>query len=124
MSAYLWEDAYTLLFTADRGEGKKEREAGEDYTAFYRLDTRGGEAVRLFGAPFRYAGGRPGRGRTLLRADWDLRFSKAYAMKAAAKEALLAEKKEEQDYQVLDELPFYANGGGLPEQKALRPVPL
>ena len=30
----------------------------------------------------------------------------------AAKEALLAEKKEEKDYQVLDELPFYFNGAG------------
>ncbi len=48
----------------------------------------------------------------LLSVDWDLRFSKAYAMKAAAKEALLAEKKEEKDYQVLDELPFYFNGAG------------
>ena len=52
VSAYLWEDAHTLLFTADRGEGKKEREAGEDYTAFYRLDTRGGEAVKAFRCPF------------------------------------------------------------------------
>ena len=48
----------------------------------------------------------------LLSVDWDLRFSKAYAMKTAAKEALLAEKKEEKDYQVLDELPFYFNGAG------------
>lgn len=41
-----------------------------------------------------------------------MRFSKAYAMKTAAKDALLAEKKEEKDYQVLDELPFYFNGAG------------
>lgn len=118
VGAYLWEDAHTLLFTADRGEGKKEREAGEDYTAFYRLDTRGGEAVKAFSVPLSATPvAALGQGRTLLRADWDLRFSKAYRLQGRAREELLQARKEERDYQVLDELPFYANGGGYRNKK-------
>ena len=116
--AYLWEGEHTLLFTAERGEGKKEREAGEDYTAFYRLDTRGGEAAKAFSVPLSAVPvAALGEGRTLLRVDWDLRFSKAYRLRGKAKEELLQARKAERDYQVLDELPFYANGGGYRNKK-------
>ena len=65
-----------------RGE-KREREAGEDYTAFYRLDTRGGdEAVKAFSVPLSAVPvAALGRGRTLLSVDWDLRFSKGLCPK-------------------------------------------
>ena len=89
------------------------------------LDIRGGEAKLAFTVPLAASLAEKVReGVYLLSVDWDLRFSKAYAMKTAAKEALLAEKKEEKDYQVLDELPFYFNGAGVRKQAPHRPVPL
>lgn len=111
---FLWDGAHTLLFTSSRDpEQKKHQEAGEEYTAFYRLDLRGGEAKKAFSVPLSASlEEKVGDGLYLLRVDWDLRFSKAYTMKGAAKEELLKEKKEEKDYQVLDELPFYFNGQG------------
>ena len=40
---FLWDGPHTLLFQSGRDpEQKKRLEAGEEYTAFYRLDTRGG----------------------------------------------------------------------------------
>lgn len=111
---FLWDGPHTLLFQSGRDpQGKKAQEAGEEYTAFYRLDVRGGEAQKAFSVPLSASlVDKVGEGVYLLSVNWDLRFSKAYAMKGAAKEALLREKKEERDYQVLDELPFYFNGAG------------
>ena len=111
---FLWDGAHTLLFASSRDpEQKKHLEAGEEYTTFYRLDLRGGEAKKAFSVPLSASlEEKVGDGLYLLRIDWDLRFSKAYTMKGAAKEELLKEKKEEKDYQVLDELPFYFNGQG------------
>ena len=111
---FLWDGPHTLLFQSGRHPQQKQRlEAGEEFTAFYRLDIRGGEAKLAFTVPLAASLVEKVReGVYLLSVDWDLRFSKAYAMKTAAKEALLAEKKEEKDYQVLDELPFYFNGAG------------
>ena len=111
---FLWDGPHTLLFQSGRDpQGKKAQEAGEEYTAFYRLDVRGGEAQKAFSVPLSASlVDKVGEGVYLLSVNWDLRFSKAYAMKGAAKEALLQEKKEERDYQVLDELPFYFNGAG------------
>ena len=111
---FLWDGPHTLLFQSGRDpEQKKCLEAGEEYTAFYRLDTRGGEARKAFDVPLSASlVDKVQEGVYLLSVQWDLRFSKAYALKGSAKEQLLQEKREEQDYQVLDELPFYFNGAG------------
>ena len=112
--AYLWDGPHTLLFTTTRGkEGEKKREAGEEYTEFYRLDIRGGEAVKAFSVPVNATPlEKAGEGLYLLRVDWDLRFSRDYPLEGREKEELLQAKKEEKDYQVLVELPFYFNGRG------------
>ena len=111
---FLWDGPHTLLFQSTRDpEQKKRAEAGEEHTAFYRLDLRGGEAQKAFEVPLSASLlEKADEGVYLLAVDWDLRFSKAHQLKGGAKEALLKEKKEEKDYQVLDEMPFYSNGAG------------
>lgn len=50
---FWWEDSEHLLFAADRSAAdRKRREAGEQFTSFYRLDLRGGEAIHAFALPF------------------------------------------------------------------------
>ncbi|MGI6254844.1 MAG: S9 family peptidase [Acutalibacter sp.] len=111
---FLWDGPRTLLFSSGRDpQRKKLTESGEEATTFYRLELGGGEARKAFQVPLSASLlDKAGEGRYLLRVNWDLRFSKAYQLKGSAKEALLKEKKEEQDYQVLDEQPFYFNGQG------------
>ena len=49
---FLWDGPHTLLFQSGRDpQGKKAQEAGEEYTAFYRLDIRCGEAQKAFSVP-------------------------------------------------------------------------
>src|SRR5699024_8408363 len=95
---FLWDGPHTLLFQSGRDpEQKKRLEAGEEYTAFYRLDTRGGEARKAFDVPLSASlVDKVQEGVYLLSVQWNLRFSKAYALKGSAKEQLLQEKREEQ----------------------------
>lgn len=111
---FLWDGPHTLLFSSGRDpKQKKRQDAGEEYTAFYRLNTQGGEAQKAFSLPLSASLEEKVKdGLYLLRVNWDMRFSKAYTLKGSAKEQLLKDKKEERDYQVLDELPFYFNGQG------------
>ena len=63
--AFLWDGPHTLLFISRRDpQAQKLQEAGEEATAFYRLDTTGGEAVKAFqvplaASPLEKVGGRP-----------------------------------------------------------------
>ena len=48
----IWEDDTHILFAADRSDAeKKRRECGDMFTAFYRLDINGGEAMPAFTLP-------------------------------------------------------------------------
>ena len=117
--AFLWDGPHTLLFVSRRDpQAQKLQEAGEEATAFYRLDTTGGEAVKAFQVPLTASPlEKVGDGRYLLSVQWDMAFSKAYRLKGKQKEELLQAKREERDYQVLDELPFYFNGKGYVNKK-------
>ena len=117
--AFLWDGPHTLLFVSRRDpQAQKLQEAGEEATAFYRLDTTGGEAVKAFQVPLSASPlEKVGDGRYLLSVQWDMAFSKAYRLKGKQKEELLQAKREERDYQVLDELPFYFNGKGYVNKK-------
>ena len=112
--SFLWDGPCTLLFSSSRDpQVQKCLESGEEITSFYRMNIRGGEAQKVFSVPLMATLMEKVReGVYLLAVDWNLRFSKAYTLKGTAKADLLKEKKEEQDYQVLDELPFYFNGEG------------
>ena len=116
---FLWDDSHTLLFASSRDpEAAQCRENGEELTTFYRIDIRGGEARKAFSVPLSASLQEKVReGVYLLRVDWDLRFSRAFARKGAAKQALLQEKCAERDYQVLDEMPFYLNGEGFTNKR-------
>ena len=111
---------HTLLFVSRRDpQVQKLQEAGQEATAFYRLDTTGGEAVKAFQVPLTASPlEKVGDGRYLLSVQWDMAFSKAYRLKGKQKEELLQAKREERDYQVLDELPFYFNGKGYVNKNA------
>lgn len=112
--SYIWEDSHTLLFTSERSKTCTEKKQRlEEYTELYRIDTRGGEAVRAFTLPLNATPLERVRDDLyLFSVQWDMGFSKAYLLEGKAKEALLREKREEQDYHVIDEQPFYFNGKG------------
>ena len=113
-SNYIWDGEETLLFTSVREEADRKALAqGEERTSFYRMPVNGGEAVRAFCVPLsvmKFEKVREGVYIFLVR--YDLRFSGMYQMDEAGKKKMLAEKKEEADYQVVSETPFRFDGMG------------
>ncbi len=112
--SFLWEDDNTILFSCARNEAHKERlKAGEKLTDYYRIDVRGGEARYAFCVPLAV-----GDIQRLPNGDYaviaayragDIDFS---AANEADKDAFLKHIEAEKDYEVLEEIPFWSNGGG------------
>lgn len=117
-SRFLWEDENHILFPAVRSAGEKKRaEAKEQFTSFYRLDLRGGEATPAFTLPF--AAGKMERlsGGWAVLGDIDAQCPDYYQMNAEDRASYAKEQEEEADYKVLDEIPFWRNGGGFTNKR-------
>ena len=112
-SAFFWEDDTHVLFAANRAADEKKRaEAGEAFTAYYRLATDGGEAEKAFELPIG-AGElmKMGEGKYWFVASVDPDSPDDYLLSKEEKEKKRAEKKKDADYVVLEEHPFWMNGG-------------
>lgn len=114
-SRYIWEDDTHILFPAVRSsKEKKRKEAGEQFTSYYRLDVHGGEAVQAFTLPI--AAG------SIERVDGDIWAVTGridgdcpdyYKMNEEERAAVAKSIQEEKDYEVFDESPFWGNGAGV-----------
>ena len=113
-SRFIWEDETHLLFPAVRSKKEMKRAEQQDpFTAFYRLDIGGGEALPAFTAPFCVEQLKPlGEGRFLATGSIDALCPDLYAMGEEARRRALEAKNADKDYEVLDEIPFWSNGGG------------
>ncbi len=112
-SAFFWEDDMHVLFAANRSADEKKRaEAGEAFTAYYRLAVDGGEAEKAFELPIG-AGElmKMGEGKYWFIVSVDPDSPDDYLLSKEEKEKKRAEKKKDADYVVLEEHPFWMNGG-------------
>ena len=119
MGAAIWEDETHILFNAARTEEEKEKaKEGEPVTPYYRLDLGGGEAVKAFDLPF--AGNiarvvRPGL--YLCSGLVDLNAPDLHLADEEGRKKYMEARKEEADYEVIDESPFWSNGVGMTNKK-------
>lgn len=111
---YLWENEDTLLFSNVREESDAQAlQNGEERTVFYRISIHGGEAQKAFSIPLTVNGIKQvNAGTYVVCVTYALPYSHAYEAAVETKQQILKEKKENADYEVLEELPFYTNGGG------------
>ncbi|WP_346894561.1 S9 family peptidase [Clostridium sp. UBA7503] len=118
--SYIWlQDNETILFQGVRdSKDKKKLEDGDEFTQFYKLNIRGGEAVKAFKIPMLVE--------TIIEVDEDIFLFTAIhkvgeksliGLSDAEKAEELKCRKEEKDYEVLDEIPFWSNGGGFTNKK-------
>ncbi len=97
----------SIVFSARRSEDKTV------HTEFYRLDLEeGGEAVPAFSVPI--AGGTPKDigDCYLMTGSTDLNCPDYHLLSEEERAKYEEEKKENEDYQVVDEYPFFFNGAG------------
>lgn len=116
---FFWEDDTHILFAAIRSEKEKKREKEkEQFTAYYRIDIHGGEATPAFTFPFAIEHLEKIQGsKYLASATIDANYPDYYKMTDCEKKDVQKVYEEENDYEVLDETPFWFNGGGFKNKK-------
>ncbi|MBQ6425632.1 MAG: S9 family peptidase [Clostridia bacterium] len=111
---YVWEDSTHILFPAARTEDEKKRaESGERFTTYYRISTEGGEAEKAFTLPF--AGAlkeRAGEDCWIVSGAFDAECPDYCALSGEEREKADIARKENEDYRILTEIPFWWNGEG------------
>ena len=97
----------TILFPARRSEDKT------THTEFYRLDLKeGGEASPAFTVPVSGGSVKDIGDYYLMTGSTDLNCPDYHLLNKEDREKYEEEKKENDDYQVVDEYPFFFNGAG------------
>ena len=118
---FIWMDSETVLFIADREKTYQEKAKNEeDWTCFYTLNIHGGEAQFAFAVPYKAVKMKKAGNKLVLTVKYD--YNKpdlSHMEEGEEKKAALKAWKEEKDYEVFDELPFWANGQGIVNKKRL-----
>ncbi|MGF7057788.1 S9 family peptidase [Brassicibacter mesophilus] len=114
-SNFLWMgDSEHIIFSTVRNpKDKKKKEEGEEFTQYYKISINGGEATPYFRVPLNV-------GAVKLVNDELLVFKSSYniynkdlnELSEEEKNDELKRRKEEKDYEVIDEIPFWGNGQG------------
>ena len=117
-----WLDNSTIVFPSMRDKKCKERvEKGEAWTIFYAIDIHGGEAKEYMRLPLSVSKAVPaGDDKFILTVNNNNAGIDLHQYEGLEKQAKEAEIKQNKDYEILDELPYWANGGGFTNKKRSR----
>lgn len=120
--SFLWIDNSTIIFPATRDAKLKEKVSqGEKWTAYYSIDINGGEADKYMQIPLMVTAIKMiDKDNFVLTAKYDNYGINLNEMTGEERTKAIAKLKEEKDYEVLDEIPFWSNGGGFTNQKRNR----
>lgn len=121
-SSFIFMDDDTLLFATVRDKADAKRvDDGFIQTVFYRLSLSGGEAIKAFTLPLSVTGyQRINADQLLIKASIDLAYADYYSFSEDKKKEMIKAKKEGSDYEVIDEIPWWSNGGGFTNKKRTR----
>lgn len=118
----VWLNDTEFIFPAVRSEkDKKKLEAGERFTVYYKMSVNGGEAEEYMKVPALCGKLIPvGGEKFVIVAKYDNNAILLDGLKGEEREAALKQIKEEKDYDVFDEIPFWGNGLGMINKKRSR----
>ena len=123
--SFLWIDNSTIIFPASRDAKLREKVSqGEKWTAYYSIDINGGEADKYMQIPLLVTAIKMiDKDNFVLTAQYDNYGINLNELTGEERSKAVAKLKEEKDYEVLDEIPFWSNGGGFTNQKRNRLYP-
>lgn len=116
---FLWKDDDTILFVSMRDK-EDEKKSGEGYviSPFYEISVHGGEAQKVFTLPLQIGDIRHlDAGKYLICAETDLNAPDYYRQTPEAQTEYVKQKKEDSDYETVDEYPYFLNGEGFTNKK-------
>lgn len=119
---FLFEDENTLLFLSSRDEETQKRlKDKEELSVFWRIALDGGEAKRAFELPLKVQRMQKiDDSRLLLTAEIQLDAPDYYRMSKEDREAVIQSRRDNQDYQIITQQPYYQDGAGYIEGKRSR----
>lgn len=120
--SFIWLDESNILFPAMRNPKDKEKlESGEEFTVYYKINIHGGEAIEAFKVPLTVTELKKIDNKNfLVTALYDHYKPDINNLKGSEREEAIRKFKEEKDYEVLDEIPFWSNGQGFTNKKRNR----
>lgn len=112
---FVWLDDDYILFAGSRNPKDKEKaESGEEFTKYYKINIHGGEATEAFVISKKVTEILPVDDDTfLVIALYNVNKKDLEGLREEEKKKELERRKEEKDYEVFDEIPFWANGEGV-----------
>lgn len=118
----IWLDNEVILFSSLRDEKlKKKIEDGEHWTVFYAINIHGGEAYEYMRIPMNVNQIKKiADEKFLIAATYDHYGINLHSHKGEEKSKAIDLIKENKDYEVLDEIPFWSNGEGFTNKKRNR----
>ena len=119
-TSFLWLSDHSILFSSKR-DSKKDSAAAYE-TVYYEISLNGGEAEERMRIPLPVkALRRLSEDRWLVLAEYDGTLPEGfYEADRKERERILEERKEEGEYKVFTELPFWGNGQGVTNGKRAR----
>ncbi|MDR7869443.1 MAG: S9 family peptidase [Tissierellaceae bacterium] len=106
--SFTWKDKETLIFPRIIDKKDKERkEEGKRFTSYYEININGGEANKAFEIPLQVG--------NIVFVDHNTILLTAEYNPMSEEEV-----KENKDFEVLDEIPFWSNGEGYSNKKRTR----
>ena len=117
--SFVWKNENTIVFSSFRDKKDKElSEKGEPLTCLYEIDLKGGEANKFHTIPLNVTSMKfIDEDNMLLVSTFDPSLPNFENMDEAEKEIEFAKIKENKDYEIIDEIPFWSNGDGFTNKK-------
>lgn len=121
-ASFIWTDTRTILFPSLRDpKDKEKKDRGIPLTSFYKISIDGGEAKKAFSINMDVSRIEMlDDERFLLTASFDKRLGEVHSLDEKSIEEKVKEMKKEESYQVIDEIPFWSDGGGFTNKRRTR----
>lgn len=120
---FIWlQDSEHILFSGTRNPKDKEKlEAGEEFTQFYRISIYGGEAQEAFRIPRKVSDIKQVDKNTFLfTSTYGIYHKELNELDGEERKKELQDRKEDMDYEIIDEIPFWSNGSGFTNKQRNR----
>lgn len=120
--SFLWLDNENIIFPDVREDKDKEKlKNGEEFTQYYKINIHGGEAEKFLRVNKSISSIKIIDENTyIFTAEYNGNQKELYLLSDEEKDKELKARKDEKDYEVLEEIPFWTNGGTFTSRKRQR----
>ncbi len=120
VGSYIWDGSDMLLYS-DKPENEDEHSRTGEFTAYYRQNIHEAKKEWAFTLPVTAKSIRKvGSGLYAVTAYCDAAYPDYYKMSDEERADVETQKKQNSDYEIMDEIPFWANGSGFINKKRNR----